>query len=438
MAASIDTIICQEDHDAHVRRLIGRWRDDPSATYRSWFLWDERLKNFRSIRRGIAQVVEEIECGVFGVCYRGSSLETIVHSVAEQRQIFKGADHAFLWKPKLRIPDIYESPENQKAFGRLLDACSCCDTAEEIIGHIHTIDRLRIKGLGPAVANLLYFLHPTLVPPFNTAIVKGYNALTGANVKLGSWEHFLAMRTGVLDLNERNRDLLSNDLGAIGGLLFDIGSGRYPAPPRDGGGPTLADWSQRLEAAREEAKNLSKAALAQGEGDRTHAEIQAWLRDLGKALGYDVWIASNDRGRLHAGSPLGQGCLERLPDTIAISAGADSIRLIDVLWLERASDHVAAAFEVEHSTSIYSGIVRMLDLALSGSDLHATAGLFLVAPDAREADVRAQLRRPAFSRVADLDISYLPYGELERNREAIARFGSGLKAIKAISSQLSG
>ncbi len=99
-------------------------------------------------------------------------------------------------------------------------------------------------------------------------------------------------------------------------------------------------------------------------------------------------------------------------------------------------DHVAAAFEVEHSTSIYSGIVRMLDLALSGSALHATAGLFLVAPDAREADVRAQLQRPAFSRVADLDISYLPYGELERNREAIARFGSGLKAIKAISSKL--
>src|SRR3546814_14852612 len=60
-----------------------------------------------------------------------------------------------------------------------------------------------------------YFLHPTLVPPFNTAIVKGYNALTGANVKLGSWEHFLAMRAGVLDLNDRYRDLLSNDLGAI-------------------------------------------------------------------------------------------------------------------------------------------------------------------------------------------------------------------------------
>jgi type II restriction enzyme len=78
----------------------------------------------------------------------------------------------------------------------------------------------------------------------------------------------------------------------------------------------------------------------------------------------------------------------------------------------------------------------MLDLALSTSELHSSAGLFLVAPDAREKDVRAQLQRPAFSRVADLEISYLPYGELERHREAMAKFGTGLKAIKAIARKI--
>lgn len=419
-----------------IRELIERWRQDSGSTYQSWFLWDERLKNFRSIRRGISQVVAEIDAGTFGVAYRGSSLETVVHSVAEQRQIFKGADHAFLWKPKLRIPDIYENAHNQRAFGRLLHHCSCCDTAEEIVVGIHAIDRQKIKGLGPAVANLLYFLHPTLVPPFNTAIVKGYNALTGANVKLGSWEHFLAMRAGILGLNDRYRELLSNDLGAVGGLLFDIGSGRFPPPPRNESTETASDWIARLDEARAQAQKLDKAVIRQKEGEQTHSEIQSWLRDLGLALGYDVWVAANDRGRLHEGLPLGSHCLENLPRSIATARGSDSIRLIDVLWLERSGDRVAAAFEVEHSTSIYSGIVRMLDLALSSDKLHASAGLFLVAPDAREADVRAQLRRPAFSRIGDLDISYLPYSELERNREAIARFGSGLKAIKAIAHRL--
>lgn len=424
------------DYDVLVCSLIARWRDDASATYQSWFLWDERLKNFRSIRRGITEVVNEISRGTFGVAYRGSSLETVVHSISEQRQLFKGADHAFLWKPKLRIPDIYENSENQRAFGRMLEACACCDTAEQIVSHIHTIDRLKIKGLGPAVANLLYFLHPTLIPPFNTAIVKGYNALTGAHVKLGSWGHFLAMRNGVLDLNTRYRTLLSNDLGAIGGLLFDLGTGRYPAPPLVNSGETLESWRCRLEAARAEARTLGEVTLREGENERTHTEIQAWLRDLGLALGYDVWIAANDRNRTFNGSILGAACLERLPVTIATSKGADSIRLIDVLWLERDRDQITAAFEVEHSTSIYSGIVRMLDLALSSGEINATAGLFLVAPDARESDVRAQLQRPAFSRIANLTISYLGYGELERNREAIARFGTGLKGIKAIASSL--
>ncbi len=102
--------------------LIDYWKNDPHGTYNSWLLWEERLKNFRSIRRGIGQVVRDIEAGTFGNFYRGSTLETVVHSVAEQRQIFKGADHAFLWKPKLRIPDIDENAANQRVFAHLLNA----------------------------------------------------------------------------------------------------------------------------------------------------------------------------------------------------------------------------------------------------------------------------------------------------------------------------
>ncbi len=140
--------------EAAVSQLIARWRGDPAGTYQSWFLWPERIKNFRSIRRGIAQVVSEIEAGAFGNLYRGSSLETIVHSIAEQRQIFKGADHAFLWKPKLRIPDIYENPANQRAFGQLLFSCAGCTQAEQIIHAIHDIDRLALARFGQGIKGM--------------------------------------------------------------------------------------------------------------------------------------------------------------------------------------------------------------------------------------------------------------------------------------------
>ena len=414
--------------EERLRTSIEAWRADPGATYRTWFLWEERLKNFRSIRRGIEQVVRQIECGSFGNVYKGSSLEVAVRSVAEQRQIFKGADHAFLWKPKLRIPDIYEDPDNQRAFGRFVDACCCCSTEEQVLHAVTTLDARRIKGLGPAAANLLYFLHPTIAVPFNTAIVRGYNAVAGSRTKLGSWPDYLAMRAGTLRLNERHRDLLSNDLGAIAGFLFDVGTGRYPAPPLDEA-DAVAVWERDLAAVRERAVEL--LPTREPESDRSHTDMQGLLRDIGLGLGYDVWIAANDRNRPYGGGRLSDGCAGDLRPFDG-SAGIDAVRLIDVLWLDKRDGAIHAAFEVEHSTSIYSGIVRMLDLAL-GPCGNLLKGIFLVAPDARESEVRAQMARPAFAAVVGLDVRYLAYGELERHRDSIIRFGEGLKAIRSIS-----
>ena len=412
--------------------LLERWRVDAAGAYQSWFLWEERLKNFRSIRRGLQVVVQEIRENTFGNCYRGSSLETVVHSIAEQRQIFKGADHAFLWKPKLRIPDIYENRDHQVAFGRFLDTCLCCDTEAELVQAVRDLEAKNIKGLGPASANLLYFLHPTILPPTNTAIIKGYNLLTGANVKLGRWSEYLAMRQGLLSLNRQYRSLLSNDLGSLAGLLFDIGTGRYPiSTPGD-----TSQWKMALAQVCAENAAAAKARVTALTNDHTHTEVQGWLRDLGLALGYDVWIASNDRNRLYLGTRLTDGCLVELPVSIRKSAAADMVALIDVLWIERAGSKISAAFEVEHSTSIYSGIVRMLDLALGVPD-HVDAAFFLVAPDTREQEVRNQFARPAFSRVSELDVRYLGYGQIKQHRDAIARFGSGLKGVVAISAALS-
>lgn len=409
-----------------LRRLITTWRADPGGAYRTWFLWEERLKNFRSIRVGLGAVVREIRAGAFGTAYKGSSLETVVGSIAEQRQIFRGADHAFLWKPKLRIPDIYESPSNQQAFGRFLDTCCCCSSEADVLRAIHALDREGIKGLGPAAANLLYFLHPTIIPPFNTAIVKGYNALTYSKVRLGRWADYLAMREGVLRLNEQYRELLSNDLGAIGGLLFDVGAERYAMPPDVRDERATAAWEADLSKIREDAAAQRRRSAA-SEVDYSHTQIQAWLRDLGIALGFRIHVAANDRGRPWEGGRLGDGCLDELPGPVAALPGIEAVRLIDVLWLDDTGA-VAAGFEVEHSTSIYSGIVRLLDLALGGS---GTRELYLVAPDERESEVRAQVHRPAFRQIADLQVRFLPYGELERHRETMGRFGSGLKAVRA-------
>lgn len=120
---------------------------------------------------------------------------------------------------------------------------------------------------------------------------------------------------------------------------------------------------------------------------------------------------------------------------MAMARGSDAVRLIDIIWIDKSAGQAVAAFEVEHSTSIYSGIVRMLDLALGGCEV-PPEGLFLVAPDGRERDVRAQLMRPAFGSIGHLNLGYIPYSELRQHRETIARFGTGMKAIHALSRAL--
>jgi type II restriction enzyme len=170
---------------APLASLIARYKADPESVYHTWFLDDEaRLKAFRSVRRGVAQVAEDIRARRFGNDFKGSSLETVLNSITEQKQVFEGAAHPFYWKPKLRIPDIYENPANQEAFGNFLANCLRATQEAQILKEIIKLDSLGIKGLGPAVASILYFLHPTMIPPCNTAIVNGFNALFGEKRKL--------------------------------------------------------------------------------------------------------------------------------------------------------------------------------------------------------------------------------------------------------------
>lgn len=176
-----------------------------------------------------------------------------------------------------------------------------------------------------------------------------------------------------------------------------------------------------------------KTADEARESDRSHTEIQGWLRDLGRALGFQIWIAANDRSRPCGDGKLADGCLLELPRRV--KAGGDSVSLIDVIWFT-SEGLPAAAFEVEHTTSIYSGIVRLLDLAEDVA-IDQSVPLFLVAPDSREKEVRDQIQRPAFrSSTRNLLLRYLPYGELENNRDAMARFGSGVKAVQAVARDL--
>src|SRR6266508_2915534 len=207
--------------------LVDRYTTDPESVYTTWFLSSEaRMKAFRAIRRGVRDTVASIASGTFGNDFKGSPLEVVLTAITEQKQVFEGAAHPFYWKPKLRIPDIYENETNKRKFAAFLEACLNATREEQVLAEISRLAGAHIKGLGPAVANIVYFLHPTIMPPFNTAMVNGFNVLFHDRKKLGSWESYLEMREVILRTNKDVRDQLSKDLGAFAGLLFEIGMSR--------------------------------------------------------------------------------------------------------------------------------------------------------------------------------------------------------------------
>jgi type II restriction enzyme len=412
----------QEVQEAIVR-LIERYRQDPESVHRTWFLGDERLKAFRTIRRGVQTVVDDILSGRFPQDYRGSSLEVVMTAITEQKQVFQGAAHAFYWKPKLRIPDIYEDRENQLTFGRFLAEALRATREDQLLQAIAALDARKIKGLGPAAANILYFLHPTRIPPFNTAILNGFNALTGARLGLGSWGDYLVFRNAVLDLNERHQAMFSRDLGAVGGFLFEIGTGKIAT---DGNlAKALVFEAQKLEKLRQK-RHLEVQEDAAEAG--AHARMQAHLLRIGRSLGMDVWVARNDRSAAcHYGGTLGEQALASLPLGSMAAETLSTVELIDVLWLDRGQ--VVSAFEVEKSTSIYSGILRLQDLSLSIPE--PAPELYLVAPDNREGEVRAQLTRPTFAGLANRP-ALITFKDLEAHCEAICRFGADRAVMRKV------
>ena len=100
----------------NLSQIIQQYKSDSVSVYNTWFVNNEdRLKAFRSIRRGVKQVVNDIKNKKFGNDLKGSSLEFVLNCITEQKQVFEGAAHPFYWKPKLRIPDIYENEKNNNS-----------------------------------------------------------------------------------------------------------------------------------------------------------------------------------------------------------------------------------------------------------------------------------------------------------------------------------
>jgi hypothetical protein len=175
--------------------------------------------------------------------------------------------------------------------------------------------------------------------------------------------------------------------------------------------------NQLVEVSREDIEEVIKSDVVSD-----HVRMQWKLASLGRKTGAKVWIPASDQAKLKRIYQFNEFESE-------FAAGLDLpksyVENIDVVWKEDYRIH--AAFEVENTTAVYSGLLRFADLTVLAPN--TTYPLLIVAPQQRRGRVRDQLQRPAFKRLALTDkVKFLPYEEVDAAHERFEDIDRGLSA----------
>ncbi len=141
-----------------------------------------------------------------------------------------------------------------------------------------------------------------------------------------------------------------------------------------------------------------------------HNEIIGVLAEAGEALGYKIWVGKKEQSGSASGI-LGttkllrtyvNSNLNKLNDIEDI----DTVEMIDLLWI--TGKNVVAAFEVESTTSMTSGLVR-------GSNLSTSVPKYLVIPEEREEQLKRKMKSPMFTEWFENDNWQILYFDTLRN-----------------------
>lgn len=140
----------------------------------------------------------------------------------------------------------------------------------------------------------------------------------------------------------------------------------------------------------------------------SHSQVQTLVAGIGHVKGYDVYVPDYDVGKLD------WGLTKRFSVRRQIPEGFDQIRgilsEIDVVWIASGRNDIEGLYEIEHSTPLYSGLLRFNDVLLTNPRVTRFS---IVSNDARRDLFSRQVSRPTFrkSGLAEL-CSFLEYANV--------------------------
>ncbi|MBO9309582.1 MAG: hypothetical protein J7551_07350 [Chloroflexi bacterium] len=127
---------------------------------------------------------------------------------------------------------------------------------------------------------------------------------------------------------------------------------------------------------------------------RETVRVQALLAEAGAKMGYAIWIPHEDRPVVfREWRAKRRPMLDSLDGLNLDLLTRETLERFDMLWLQ--DSQIARAFEIEHSYSIYLGLLRIADLF--SLQPQAATRVHLVAPDSRRERIFQEIARPCFS-----------------------------------------
>ena len=218
---------------------------------------------------------------------------------------------------------------------------------------------------------------------------------------------------GFTSIAEEKLDEFYEKYDDLYSVLLRVKEGRKPVTYTD---RESISHLEELPVVKEEAA----ATVPEQEIVSDHVRMQWKLLDLGIKAGERVWAPRGDQSRITEAYHFSS--FEE-----SFAAGLNSqvkyVENIDVVWKQEF--RIDAAFEVENSTSIYSGLLRFADLTMVAPN--TLYPMFIVAPSAQRSRVEEQLNRPVFRHLRLGDkVQYLSYEAVDEIEEFFGEKGRGV------------
>jgi hypothetical protein len=229
--------------------------------------------------------------------------------------------------------------------------------------------------------------------------------IDGALKKIGSYpiksageqksNFYLKINKALLEIKEITG---LDSLAQVDNLLFCINVGY------------LSEKGKIDKKVEKEIKDIEEIEEEKEETEDVHTKMQYYLIKIGINKGYDIWIAQNDSNKSYNSFSFYENTLKELPSftqpkTLAIA------KFVDVIWFKKNTANPVRFFEIEHTTSVYSGLLRLNDIIIDFPITKAT----VIVPKSRIKLFENQIARRTFDFSGLYEVcEYITYNDLEK------------------------